>query len=143
MDRRLDGKVVMVTGANQGLGLKAAEVCETDLGRGVCRSGECTYVPNLYRQKKQCRWQGGDMTPWSAAGNTPVYGLLLAGTDAAGSHVLLSTGPGMQELARRGARTLMVCRNEARGREAVEAVRASTGNQDVHLRVGNGRIVCN
>ena len=40
------------------------------------------------------------------------------------------------ELARRGATLFMVCRNEARGLEAVERVRADSGNQDVHLKVG-------
>ncbi|KAL4855323.1 Dehydrogenase/reductase SDR family member 12 [Chlorella vulgaris] len=35
------------------------------------------------------------------------------------------------ELARRGATLFMVCRNEERGREAVEAVRKDTGNPDV------------
>lgn len=39
------------------------------------------------------------------------------------------------ELARRGATLYMVCRNEQRGREAVEKVIADSGNQDVHLKV--------
>ncbi|KAG2424345.1 hypothetical protein HXX76_014554 [Chlamydomonas incerta] len=64
LSRRLDGKVVMVTGANQGLGFVTA-----------------------------------------------------------------------QELAARGATTYMVCRNPARGQEAVDRVRAATGNKDVHLQV--------
>ncbi|KAG2452436.1 hypothetical protein HYH02_002679 [Chlamydomonas schloesseri] len=64
LSRRLEGKVVLVTGANQGLGFVTA-----------------------------------------------------------------------QELAARGATTYMVCRNPDRGREAVERVRAATGNQDVHLQV--------
>lgn len=33
----------------------------------------------------------------------------------------------------------MVCRNAARGKEAVEAVRAETGNADVHLKAGQDR----
>ena len=40
------------------------------------------------------------------------------------------------ELAKRGATLFMVCRNEARGQEAVEAVRRDSGNPDVHLKVG-------
>jgi dehydrogenase/reductase SDR family protein 12 len=40
------------------------------------------------------------------------------------------------ELARRGATLFMVCRNEERGRAAVEAVRKDTGNPDVHLKAG-------
>lgn len=39
------------------------------------------------------------------------------------------------ELARRGATLFMVCRNEQRGREAVEQVRADSGNSDVHLQI--------
>lgn len=37
------------------------------------------------------------------------------------------------ELARRGLTCYMVCRNEARGQEAVERVRNATGNGNVHL----------
>ena len=40
-----------------------------------------------------------------------------------------------QELAARGATTYMVCRHPGRGQEAVERVRAATGNKDVHLQV--------
>lgn len=40
------------------------------------------------------------------------------------------------ELARRGATLYMVCRNEERGRAAVEKVRQDSGNADVHLKVG-------
>mmetsp|Transcript_9877 Transcript_9877/g.24673 ORF Transcript_9877/g.24673 Transcript_9877/m.24673 type:complete len:325 (-) Transcript_9877:380-1354(-) len=64
MAKRLDGKVCLVTGANQGLGLQTSE-----------------------------------------------------------------------ELAARGAHLYMVCRNAQRGQEAVEAVKAKTGNQNVHLKV--------
>mmetsp|Transcript_4882 Transcript_4882/g.10484 ORF Transcript_4882/g.10484 Transcript_4882/m.10484 type:complete len:328 (-) Transcript_4882:437-1420(-) len=66
MSTKLDGKVCMVTGANQGLGYKTSE-----------------------------------------------------------------------ELARRGAKLVMVCRNQERGQQAVEAIRAATGNQDVHLKVAD------
>ncbi|MEW5304088.1 MAG: hypothetical protein WDW36_006722 [Sanguina aurantia] len=64
LNRRLDGRSVMVTGANQGLGLKTCE-----------------------------------------------------------------------ELAKRGCTLYMVCRNAQRGEEAVQAVRAMSGNSDVHLKV--------
>ncbi len=40
----------------------------------------------------------------------------------------------MQELAARGATVLMACRNEERGKAAVAAVVAKTGNPDVHLK---------
>ncbi|KAF6260751.1 hypothetical protein COO60DRAFT_857255 [Scenedesmus sp. NREL 46B-D3] len=40
-----------------------------------------------------------------------------------------------QELARRGATLYMVCRSEERGRQALEKVRADSGNSDVHLAV--------
>jgi dehydrogenase/reductase SDR family protein 12 len=38
-------------------------------------------------------------------------------------------------LAARGATLLLLCRNAERGAAAVEAVRAASGNQDVHLEV--------
>ncbi len=41
------------------------------------------------------------------------------------------------ELANRGATLWMVCRNMERGEEAVQAVRIKSGNQNVHLKVGN------
>lgn len=40
-----------------------------------------------------------------------------------------------QELARRGATLYMVCRNEERGRQALEKVKADSGNSNVHLAV--------
>jgi len=43
-----------------------------------------------------------------------------------------------QDLAKRGATLYMVCRSEERGKEAVERIRASTGNADVHLKAGAG-----
>ncbi|KAI7842490.1 hypothetical protein COHA_003844 [Chlorella ohadii] len=42
------------------------------------------------------------------------------------------------ELAKRGATLYMVCRNEERGREAVERVRRDSGNSDVHLKARTG-----
>jgi dehydrogenase/reductase SDR family member 12 len=44
----------------------------------------------------------------------------------------------MQELAGRGATLYMVCRSAERGQAAVDAVRAASGNADVHLRVRGG-----
>lgn len=44
----------------------------------------------------------------------------------------------LQELARRGATLYMVCRSEERGRQALEKVRADSGNSDVHLAVSAG-----
>lgn len=40
-----------------------------------------------------------------------------------------------QELARRGCTLYMVCRSEARGKDAVEQVKKDSGNTDVHLKV--------
>ncbi len=37
------------------------------------------------------------------------------------------------EFARRGAKVLLVCRNEAKGKEALESIRGETGSQDVRL----------
>jgi NAD(P)-dependent dehydrogenase (short-subunit alcohol dehydrogenase family) len=37
------------------------------------------------------------------------------------------------DFARRGATVLLMCRNEKRGKEALEAIKRDTGNQDVHL----------
>lgn len=47
----------------------------------------------------------------------------------------------MQELARRGATLYMVCRNEERGRQALEKVKADSGNSNVHLAVSNRMLV--
>lgn len=47
----------------------------------------------------------------------------------------------LQELARRGATLYMVCRNEERGRQALEKVRADSGNSNVHLAVSNRMLV--
>ena len=47
-------------------------------------------------------------------------------------------GIGLQvalDLANRGSTLYMVCRNESRGKEAVEKVKAETGNSNVHLRL--------
>lgn len=68
-----------------------------------------------------------------AAGDTDV--------DLRGRRVLVTganSGLGLttsMELARRGATVFMLCRNEARGAEAVEQVRQASGNADVHLRI--------
>jgi NAD(P)-dependent dehydrogenase (short-subunit alcohol dehydrogenase family) len=43
--------------------------------------------------------------------------------------------PAEQEFAKRGANTYMVCRNAERGAEAVQKVKAASGNQNVHLQV--------
>jgi dehydrogenase/reductase SDR family protein 12 len=40
------------------------------------------------------------------------------------------------ELARRGAKVYMVCRNKERGEQAADAIVKETGNKDVHLKVG-------
>jgi dehydrogenase/reductase SDR family protein 12 len=40
-----------------------------------------------------------------------------------------------QALASRGATLFMLCRNQQRGQEAVQAVREQTGNKDVQLAV--------
>lgn len=40
-----------------------------------------------------------------------------------------------QDLAARGAKVIMVCRNAEKGEEAVKQVQEKTNNQDVHLRV--------
>jgi NAD(P)-dependent dehydrogenase (short-subunit alcohol dehydrogenase family) len=48
------------------------------------------------------------------------------------------------DFARRGAKVLLVCRNEAKGKEALEAMRRETGSQDVRLLlcdVGSQRAV--
>ncbi|KAL1253245.1 hypothetical protein QQF64_017938 [Cirrhinus molitorella] len=39
------------------------------------------------------------------------------------------------DFARRGARVILACRNEARGNAAVQEIRESTGSQNVHLRL--------
>ncbi|KAG7667268.1 hypothetical protein Ndes2526B_g04229 [Nannochloris sp. 'desiccata'] len=39
------------------------------------------------------------------------------------------------DLASRGSTLYMICRNETRGKEAVEKVKQETGNTDVHLRL--------
>lgn len=47
-------------------------------------------------------------------------------------------GIGLQvslDLASRGSTLYMVCRNEARGQEAVEKVKKESGNNDIHLRL--------
>eukprot|EP00887_Chlorella_sp_A99_P001207 scaffold14.g1207.t1 len=70
--------------------------------------------------------------------------------DLRGRHCMVTganQGLGFQtsvELARRGATLYMVCRNEERGKEAVERVREATGNDDVHVkaRVGRQGTVC-
>lgn len=43
--------------------------------------------------------------------------------------------PTHQALASRGATLFMLCRNQQRGQEAVQAVREQTGNKDVQLAV--------
>jgi short-subunit dehydrogenase len=40
-----------------------------------------------------------------------------------------------QDLAKRGAKVIMVCRNEERGKAAVQQVQESSGNADIHLKV--------
>ncbi|KAI4901483.1 hypothetical protein NFI96_012287 [Prochilodus magdalenae] len=39
------------------------------------------------------------------------------------------------DFARRGARVILACRNEARGTEALKEIRQISGNQNVHLRL--------
>ncbi|XP_026111854.1 retinol dehydrogenase 12-like [Carassius auratus] len=39
------------------------------------------------------------------------------------------------DFARRGARVILACRSEARGTAALQEIRESTGNQNVHLRL--------
>ncbi|XP_073681201.1 retinol dehydrogenase 12 [Garra rufa] len=39
------------------------------------------------------------------------------------------------DFARRGARVILACRSEARGNAALQEIRESTGNQNVHLRL--------
>lgn len=39
------------------------------------------------------------------------------------------------DFARRGARVILACRSEARGIAALQEIRESTGNQNVHLRL--------
>ena len=46
------------------------------------------------------------------------------------------------ELARRGCTLFMVCRNEARGGEAVAQIKEQSGNADVHLRVRAAAACC-
>jgi dehydrogenase/reductase SDR family protein 12 len=48
----------------------------------------------------------------------------------------------LQELARRGATLYMVCRSEERGRQALEKVKAESGNSNVHLAVSACRKLC-
>jgi hypothetical protein len=48
--------------------------------------------------------------------------------------------PPPQALASRGATLFMLCRNQQRGQEAVQAVREQTGNKDVQLAVR--RLTC-
>jgi short-subunit dehydrogenase len=40
-----------------------------------------------------------------------------------------------KELAKRGCTLLMVCRDEAKGKAAVEVVQQETDNKDVHLKI--------
>ena len=62
-------------------------------------------------------------SPWVLSGKT----CLLTG---ASSGIGRATA---QELARLGARLLLVCRDRARGEETVTEIRASTGNRDIEL----------
>lgn len=41
----------------------------------------------------------------------------------------------MQEFAKRGCKLYMVCRNEERGRAAVDKVISTSGNNDIHLKL--------
>jgi dehydrogenase/reductase SDR family protein 12 len=95
MERQLTGKLCLITGANQGLGLQTAEVW-----------GE------------QCRV----LHPHAAARWKPCGRPI--------THPRTT-----QELASRGAKVYMVCRDPTRGQAAVTGVRERSGNPDVHLRV--------
>lgn len=39
------------------------------------------------------------------------------------------------DLARRGARVILACRSESRGTAALNEIKQTTGNTDVHLRI--------